>query len=91
MENVLTVTAVNTREIYNVIEWLKGCIVKKMARGIEPNFVELAHCATMIGIVRDAKRQHTNCGGAIWWGKDYEREAREEIARYILDEISEEA
>lgn len=91
MENVLTVTAVNTREIYNVIEWLKSCIVKKMAKGINPDAVILAECSTIKKIVRDAKRGHVKCGGEIWWGKEYEKEAREEIARYILDEISEEA
>lgn len=91
MGNVLTVTAVNTREIYNVIEWLKSCIVKKMAKGVNPDAVLLAECSTMRKIVRDAKRQHTNCGGSIWWGREYEKQAREEIATYILDEISEEA
>lgn len=34
MENILSVTAINTREIYNVIQWLKGCIIKKMAKGV---------------------------------------------------------
>lgn len=91
MENVLTITAINTYEIYKVIAWLKGCILKKIAKGVNPEISVLSECSTMKRIIRAAKRQHTNCGGSIWWGRDYEKEARKEIATYILDEISEEA
>lgn len=91
MANVLTVTAVNTREIYNAIQWLKGCIMKKMAKGVTPSPGVLAESSTMKKIVRDAKKCHINFGGSVWWGREYEKQAREEIAVYILDEISEEA
>lgn len=89
MENLLSITAVNTYEIYKLIEWLRGCLVKKIAKGITPSVDYLAECSTVKTIIREAKKQHINCGGSVWWDRNYEREARREVSKMIIDEINE--
>lgn len=89
MKNVLYITAVNNYEIYKLIDWLRGCLLKKAAKGVIPAVDYLAECSTVKKIIREAKIQHVNCGGCVWWNRNYEREARVEIAQMIIDEINE--
>lgn len=89
MENILTITAINNYEIYKCIEWLKKCLIKKITRGIIPDVNHLSECSTMKKIIRDSKKLHINFGGCVFWDRNYEREARAELAKIIIDEINE--
>ena len=37
----------NVEKVYNVMAWLERCIAKKLCRGIEPDFEQLAASSTV--------------------------------------------
>lgn len=85
--NVLTITAENCRETYCRLEWLANCVEKKLRKGIPVPIDYLANCATMREIVRSAKKMHVECGGEVFWGREYEAEARRELAESVCEMV----
>lgn len=76
----------NDREIYNITEWLRNCIIKKINSGVRPQLEHLANCSTMKTIIREAAKLLYKYDG-ITPTRQEKQQAAKEYAKYILDGV----
>lgn len=88
--NVLFVTVLHgERSLRTIMENLTKCVAKKIKRGEAVYRDILANSSSVRQLVRDAKKWHVKSGGEVWWGREYEQEARTIVATEILSDACE--
>lgn len=86
--NVLFVTALHTREIYERLRFYSEYTAGRIQKGEAVYRDIIAEMPTITAIIRTAKKHHIAGGGEVWWGKEYEKEARKATAEYVLSEAA---
>jgi len=86
MKQLIIIYAENIYEIYQLQEWLRNALAKKIRRGVKVDRTHLAECQTMRKIVREAEKYATRDTGRRATTEE-RRAVREEIADRILDEL----
>lgn len=80
----LAIYANNSRDAYQVIEWLTNCVTKKMRKGVEVNVEHLANCATLRMLMRAVVREAAELGDPRQFSIDDRRAAAYRIAEDIM-------
>ena len=89
--NVIFVTVLHgDRSFRETMRFLTKAIIKRMKQNKPVKLQYLADSSAVRHLVSDAEKAHINCGGEIWWNKEYRNEARQLIAERIIDDANEE-
>lgn len=76
----------NSRDIYELTEWLQNALIKKVKRGLTPSVEYLANCSTMKKIVRMAANMVASEEQKTVTKQEKEQAAREHAA-YIIEYV----